>query len=190
MGVFDAFSGCRGVGGFNGRCSGASIGDGGFTLVCISSCRGVVGFSGCRSGVSSGDGGFMLACISGCSGGGGCIVATWLRPVREIVRPANEKWPTIGVLWRIGRVFRGYAAGSPVLGEYFRGPTAAGIPLGEFFVETPLKETPPQELCRANPRRRRPPTSRAPAPRERGRPTTASCRRRTPTPRRRPTRSG
>ena len=41
MGVF---IGCRGDGGFNGRCSGASIGDGGFMLACISGCRGVIGF--------------------------------------------------------------------------------------------------------------------------------------------------
>jgi len=52
-------------------------------------CRGVIGFNGCCSGVSSGDGGFTLACISGCSGGGGCIVATLLRPVRDKVRPSR-----------------------------------------------------------------------------------------------------
>ena len=61
MGVFRAFFGCRGVVGFNGRCS----------------------------GVSSGDGGFTVACISCCSGAGGYIVATWLCPVREKVRPAR-----------------------------------------------------------------------------------------------------
>ena len=60
MGVLGAFFGCRGDGGFNGRCSGASIGDGGFTLACISGCRGVVGFN----------------------------VAMSQRPVREKVRPA------------------------------------------------------------------------------------------------------
>ena len=66
-----------------------------------------------------GDGGFTLACISGRRGDGGFTVATWLCPVREKVRPArsdggrerekvrpaHEKWPKIGVLWRAGRVF-------------------------------------------------------------------------------------
>ena len=45
MGVFGAFFACIGVVGFNGCCSGASIGDSGFTLACISGCRGVVGFT-------------------------------------------------------------------------------------------------------------------------------------------------
>ena len=67
--------------------------------------RGVVGFSGPVLGVSSGDGGFTLACSSGRRGGGGCTVATSLRPVGEQVRPANEKWTEMGVLWRAGRVF-------------------------------------------------------------------------------------
>ena len=60
IGCFGAFFGCIGVVGFNGCCSGASIGDGGFTPDCISGCRGVVGFT----------------------------VTTSLRPVREKVRPA------------------------------------------------------------------------------------------------------
>ena len=67
--------------------------------------RGVVGFNGCCSWASNGDGGFTLACSSGRRGGGGCTVATSLHPVRERVRPANEKWTEIGVLWRGGRVF-------------------------------------------------------------------------------------
>ena len=62
MGVFGAVFGCRGDAGFNGRCLGASIGDGGFTLACISGRRGVIG----------------------------CIVATWLCPEREKVRPGSS----------------------------------------------------------------------------------------------------
>ena len=91
MGVFGVVFGCSGVAGFNGRCLGASIGDGGFTLVCISGRRG--------------DGGFT--------------VATWLCPVREKVRPAwpdggrerekvrlaRSKHPKIGVLCLAGRTF-------------------------------------------------------------------------------------
>ena len=61
MGVFGAFFGCIGDGGFNGRCLGASIGDGGFVLAYISGCSGVIGFK----------------------------VGTWLCPVREKVRPAR-----------------------------------------------------------------------------------------------------
>ena len=91
MGVFRAFFGCRGVVGFNACCSGASSGDGGFTLACISGCRGVIG----------------------------CIVATCLCPVREKVRPAwpdggcerekvrpaSPKRPKNAVFRRVGRVF-------------------------------------------------------------------------------------
>ena len=61
MGVFGVVFGCRGDGGFNGRCLGVSIGDGGFMLACISGCRGVIGFN----------------------------VATSQQPVREKVRPAR-----------------------------------------------------------------------------------------------------
>ena len=60
MGVFGAFFGCIGDGGFNGCCSRARSGDGVFMLAYISACRGVIGFK----------------------------VGTWLCPVREKVRPA------------------------------------------------------------------------------------------------------
>ena len=78
-----------------------------------------------------------------------------------------------------GEVFRGTAAERTVLGELFRG-NAAGIPV-------------PGESCRrqaALGSRRRPPTSRAPAQREPGKPATASCRRKTQTPRRRTMQNG
>ena len=90
---------------------------------------GVLGaFFGCR-----GDGGFMLACISGCRGVNGCIVATWLCPVREKVRPAwsdggrerekvrpaCSKCPEIGVLWRAGRTFSRLGMRGPVAGRTF-----------------------------------------------------------------------
>ena len=52
-------------------------------------CSGVVGFNGCCSGASSGDGGFMLASISGCKGVIGFKVATLPRPAREEVRLAR-----------------------------------------------------------------------------------------------------
>ena len=107
MGVLGAFFGCRGDGGFNGRCSGASIGDGGFTLVCISGCRGAIGFS----------------------------VATSQLPVREKVRPARpgvgvsakkfaprtKNGPKMAVYGVPGELFRERAAEGPVLGELCRG---------------------------------------------------------------------
>ena len=77
---------------------------------------GVLGaFFGCR-----GDGGFTLVCISGCRGVVGFNVATSQMPVREKVRPAHEKWPTIGVLWRAGRTFSRVSGGEGVPGEFCR----------------------------------------------------------------------
>ena len=119
MGVFDAFFGCIGDDGFNGCCSRASSGDGGFMVACISGCRGVIGFNHVMS----------------------------LRPVREIVRPARldvgasakkfslqaqngRKTLFLGVL---GELFRGWASGSPVPGELFRGNAGGGAALGELF---------------------------------------------------------
>ena len=104
MGVLGVFFGCRGDGGFNGRCSGASIGDGGFTLVCISGCRGVIGFD----------------------------VVTSQLPVREKVRPAWSKWHKFGVLWLAGRTFSRLSTRGPVAGRVLsRGEWGSGV-LGEF----------------------------------------------------------
>ena len=105
MGVFGGVFGC--------------IGDGGFTLVCISGCRGVVGFN----------------------------VVTSQLPVREKVRPARsdrgcerEKFALrakngqkLAVYGVPGELFRGNAAGGAVLGEFFRDKTAGCGVLGEFF---------------------------------------------------------
>ena len=118
MGVFGAFFGCIGVVGFNGRCSGASIGDGGFTLVCI----------------------------SGRCGDGGFTVDTWLCPVREKVRPAgcgggcerekvrpaHEKWPKNGVFWRAGRSFSRKHGWRGRAGRFFSRTGSRVILLGEL----------------------------------------------------------
>ena len=110
-------------------------------------CRGVVGFNACCSGASSGDGGFTLACISGCRGVIGCIVATWLCPVhekvrparpvggceREKVRPASPKRPKNAVFRRVGRTFRGSVGGGAAPGELFRGRAPGGPLLGGVF---------------------------------------------------------
>ena len=89
MGVFGAFFACIGVTGFNGCCSRASIGDGGFTLVCISGCRGVVGFTVTTSVRP------VREKVRPAWSGGGCE--------REIVRPARSKHPKIGVFALAGR---------------------------------------------------------------------------------------
>ena len=68
-------------------------------------CRGATGFNGCCSGASRGDGGFTVACMSGCRGAVGFNVATWLCPVREKVRPAGSKHPNFGFFVPAGRVF-------------------------------------------------------------------------------------
>ena len=91
MGVFRALCGCRGVVGLNACCSGLRSGDGGFTLVCISGCRGVIGFNVATSQLP------VREKVRPARSDGGCE--------REKVRPAYEKWPKIGGLWRAWRVF-------------------------------------------------------------------------------------
>ena len=107
MGVFGAFFGCIGDGGFNVCCSRARSGDGAFMLAYISACSGVIGFK----------------------------VGTWLCPVREKVRPARpdvcvsaKKFAPHAQNGRkmlfsgaLGELFRGNVAGGAALGELFRG---------------------------------------------------------------------
>ena len=154
MGVLSAFFGCRGVAGFNACCSGASSGDGGFTLACISGCRGVIG----------------------------CIVATWLCPVREKVRPAwpdggcerekvrpaSPKRPKNAVFRRVGRTFsrkcrwRGRAGRTfsrkspwrPAAGWSFRGPAVEGSRWARVW-HLDVGLVPPLDLgCATDPRSR------------------------------------
>ena len=150
MGVFGAYFGCIGVVGFNECCSGTSIGDGGFTLVCISGRRGDGGFNGCCLGASIGDGGFMLVCISGCRGFIGFNVATSQLPVREKVRPAYEKWPKIGGLWRAGRVFsrkhRWRGRAGRTLSRNSRGTERAGRVLSHHHSGTPAAGRPSSQI--------------------------------------------
>ena len=107
MGCFGAVFGRRGDGGFNGCCSEASIGDDGFTLACISGRRGVIGFN----------------------------VATWLCLCAKkfalrglVVGVCAKKFalrvhngPKLVFSGVPGELFRGNAAGSPVLGDFCRG---------------------------------------------------------------------
>ena len=112
MGVFRAFFGHRGVAGFNGCCSEASIGDDGFTLACISGRRGVIGFN----------------------------VATWLCLCAKkfalrglVVGVCAKKFalrvhngPKLVFSGVPGELFRGNAAGGPLPGKLFRGPAVVG----------------------------------------------------------------
>ena len=119
----------------------------------------------------------------------------------------TKNGPKLAVYGVLGELFRGNAAGGPLLGELFRGRAAEGAVLGEVFRGTAAERTVlgevfrghapegtvPGESCRrqaAVGSHRRPPTSRAPAQREPGKPATASCRRKTPTPRRRTMQNG
>ena len=104
MGVFGVVFGC--------------IGDGGFTLVCISGCRGVVGFNVATSQLP------VREKVRPAWSDGGCE--------REKVRPACEKWPKIGGLWRAGRVFsrkRGWRGG---VGRVFSRVSGGGVVPGDF----------------------------------------------------------
>ena len=198
MGVLGAFFGCSGDGGFNGRCSGVSIGDGGFMLVCISGCGGVVGFN----------------------------VATSQLLVREKVRPARLV-SDLSVTEFAQRAKNGRkSAFYGVQGEFCTGPAQKGMCRASFIPGQPRRGCAGRVLYRVGPQGSergklwpcryqegrllvvvvpgatsteegratvvppQPPTSRAPALREPGKSATASCRRKIPTPRRRPTQNG
>ena len=95
-------------------------------------CRGVVGFNGCCSVALSGDGGFTVACIGG-RGGGGCIAAASLRLVREQVRPARLDVGASAKKFAQRTKNGPKSAFYGVLGEFFRGSAGGGVVLGEFF---------------------------------------------------------
>ena len=125
--------------------------------------RGAVGFNGCCSGARSGHGGFMLACTSDCSGGGGCLFATSQCLVREKVLPAHEKRPKIGGLWRAGRVFSRKCRWWGRAGRTFSrvstgGPVAGRISLCHRCSWRAL------QLHVGRARRRHPPTAARPRP--------------------------
>ena len=106
MGVFGAFFGCIGDGGFSGCCSRARSGDGGFMLAYISACRGVIGFNVAKWPCS------VHEKVHSARPDGGCE--------REKVRLASPKSAKNAVFRRVGRVFRGRAGGGAVLGEFCR----------------------------------------------------------------------
>ena len=100
-----------------------------------------------------------------------CVVC--LQPEREKVLPARVKRAEKGYFGRAGRVLYRYRPPGCVRGEF--------CPDRAFSVR-PALQSPPQQPPQ--------PTSRAPAPREKGKLATAWCRRKTLTPRPRPTRGG
>ena len=107
-----------------------------------------------------------------------CVVC--LQPEREKVLPARVKRAEKGYFGRAGRVLYRVSLQGSVAGRVlYRYRPSRCVP-GEFCTGWACLG------CPAPPQ----PTSRAPAPRESGMPATAWCRRRTPTLRPLPTRSG
>ena len=52
---------------------------------------------------------------------------------REKVRPAHEKWPKMGVLWRAGGTSSRKRGWRAALGELIRGNVAGGVVRGELL---------------------------------------------------------
>ena len=114
MGVFGVVFGCSGVAGFNGRCLGASIGDGGFTVA--------TWLCPVREKVRPAwpDGGRE----------------------REKVRPAHEKWPKIGVFTLAGRTFSRKGRWRGGVGRVLSRTGSRGIPRGELCCAVVLVVSP------------------------------------------------
>ena len=138
MGVFGAFFACIGVAVFNGCCSWASIGDGGFTLACISGCRGVVGFTVTTSVRPEREK------VRPAWSGGGCE--------REKVRPARSKHPKIGLFTLAGRTFSRVGCWRGRAGRTFSRVGRWRGWLGELFRAChPATATSPSPLLPAGP---------------------------------------
>ena len=99
----------------------------------------------------SGDAGFIGPLLWTCSGVVGFNVAMFLRPVRDIFRPAwpgmgasakkfaqhtknGSKWVFYGAL---GELLRGNAAGGAALGEFFRGSAVVGSRRASLLCRVP-----------------------------------------------------
>ena len=112
MGVFGAFFGCIGDGGFNGCCSGARSGDDGSMLACISGRRGVIGFKVPMGGVLRAKKFALRGLMVGAS-------------AKKFALHAQNT-PKSAFLRLLGELFCGNAAGGAVLGEFFRGLAVVG----------------------------------------------------------------
>ena len=106
MGVFGAFFGCIGDGGFNGCCSGARSGDDGSMLACISGRRGVIGFKVPMGGVLRAKKFALLGLMVGAS-------------AKKFALHAQNT-PKSAFLRSLGEFFHGNAGGGAVLGELLR----------------------------------------------------------------------
>ena len=111
-------------------------------------CRGDGGFNGCCSGASSGDGGFNVATsqlpvrekVRPARPGAGVSAKKFA------LRTKNG--PKMGVYGVPGEVFRGTAAERSVPGEVFRGTAAERSVPGEVFRGTAAERTVLGESCR------------------------------------------
>ena len=101
-----------------------------------------------RVGASSGDGGFTLVCISGSSGVVGFNVATSQLPVREKVRPARPGADASAKKFAQRTKNGPQSAFYGVPGEFFRENTAGGVAPGEVFRGTAAEQTVLGEFCR------------------------------------------
>ena len=123
------------------------IGDGGFTLACISGRRGDGGFNGCCLGRALV---MVVSMVAVLGRAVVMVVSCWPEPVAvEVSLVASsprgcvlcakkfalhaQNTPKSAFLRLLGELFRGRAAGGVVLGELFRGNAAGGVVLGEFF---------------------------------------------------------
>ena len=121
MGVFGAFFGCIGDGGFNGCCSGARSGDDGSMLACISGRRGVIGFKVPMGGVLRAKKFALRGLMVGAS-------------AKKFALHAQNT-PKSAFLRLLGELICGRATRGAVLGELFCGNAAGGAVLGEFFAD-------------------------------------------------------
>ena len=121
MGVFGAFFGCIGDGGFNGCCSGARSGDDGSMLACISGRRGVIGFKVPMGGVLRAKKFALRGLMVGAS-------------AKKFALHAQNT-PKSAFLRLLGELICGRVTRGAVLGELFCGNAAGGAVLGEFFAD-------------------------------------------------------
>ena len=120
MGVFGAFSGCRGDAGFTGPLLGASSGVVGFNVATLSRLV--------REKVRPA---WPDVCVS----------------AKKFALHAQNT-PKSAFLRLLGEFFRGNTAGGASLGEFFRGNVAGGAVLGEFFRGSAAGGGVLGELCR------------------------------------------
>ena len=96
-------------------------------------CIGVVGFNGCCSGARSGDGGFIAATSQLPVHEKVRPARPDVRASAKRFALLAHNTPNSAFLRLPGEVFRGNVAGGPLLGEYFHGPAVVGLVAGPFY---------------------------------------------------------